>query len=89
MRTVYKYQLNLGTTRLELPEGSIPVHVGVQGEGVCLWVEQTNDPDGSFTWHTYKAIGTGHPCPTGYARTEHLGTVMMPPFVWHVYECWE
>ena len=80
-RTVFKYRLNFGVTTLPLPTGASVVYVGTQHEDVYLWVELHQDhPTESRVFIVH---GTGHPI--DHAST-YVGTVQIPPFVWHVYE---
>lgn len=84
MRTIYKYRINFGAPSLEIPLGSKCIHVGSQGEHVCMWVEVDDDAQlETERWHLF-IIGTGHQLPAG-AEHEHLGSVIMDPFVWHLY----
>ena len=89
MRTVYKYELSqLGPTTLLLPEDSVPLHVGVQGDTICIWIEQFVLKDAHpQAEHTFEVIGTGHAL-SASPHVSYIGTVHMPPFVWHIYECW-
>ena len=86
-REVWKYKLNMGKTKVVLPEGSILAHIGVQNGCIYIWVEQQIEPADGIE-HIYFVVGTGQPLPEGYAHMDHRGSVFQGPFVWHVYEGW-
>lgn len=83
MRTVHKFGVPFGVSKLPLPEGSKCVHIGAQGGRVVMWVEVT--VDAATTDWTLLLVGTGHQLPED-VEYEHLGTVIIEPFVWHVYQ---
>ena len=82
-RTVYKYPLAFGLTRLVVPVQSEIRHVAMQGESVCLWMEV--DPQTWSEKRRFAVIGTGWPVPSD---GRYVGTAMTPDgaYVWHVYE---
>lgn len=59
------------------------VHVEPDGPGrLLIWAEVGGgDPD-LLTRRLY-VVGTGHPVPPD---STHLGSVVAPPFVWHLYD---
>lgn len=68
--------------KVQAPQGSAPVSVGVQDGQVCVWFEADTDaPPGEFTlW----CVGTG------FGRVPDLpavfiGTVQHHGYVWHLY----
>lgn len=81
-RSIWKFVLDLNNVNqcIAMPPGARIVHVNWQN-GLCLWAEvlggQSQTEDRTFVVH-----GTGHFIPKG----TYVGTVMAPPFVWHVYE---
>lgn len=82
MRTIYKYQLRVvdGLQEITTHIGAHIVHVGQQNGYVCVWMEvDTSLPEQK---RHFEIIGTGQPIP--FDRL-YVGTVMLPPFVWHVY----
>lgn len=93
MKTIYKYELTVdGTNAIALPGyGNKILSVGNQRGNVCIWIEQ-DTPD-SLSRYTgkphilkerhFKIIGTGHGVQN---NLEFIGTVIVEPFVWHVYE---
>ena len=84
MKKIYKYQLRGvpdSNYKLEMPLGAKIVHIGIQLNILCLWVEV--DPDEKSTFRYFRIYGTGHKIS---ANALYLGTVFDEPYVWHVYE---
>lgn len=80
--TVWKFPLAIADVqRVVMPEGAEALFVAVQDSVLCLWVtvDPTRDPEPRLIF----VSGTGNPCPN-YAR--HIGSALMGPFVWHVWE---
>lgn len=82
MRTVYKYQLNLGITEIELPENAEILTVGKDPANLySLWaLVNTEAP---LEKKKFITLGTGTEVPDNawYLKSfrEHI-------FVWHVFE---
>lgn len=72
----------MGPQKVRLPIGAKIVLVESQGGELFLWAEVDSEVhcEDRKVW----VIGTGNPMPA--RRLVHLGSVMMWPFVWHVYE---
>lgn len=88
MRTVWKYPLNPGVTRVQLTSSYLVRSVGVDpatGEP-AVWVEL--EPARTPTTTTFVTYGTGHEhlVPEADHTAVFVGTVWQVPFVWHVYE---
>lgn len=66
---------------ISTPEGAKLVHVGLHGKQIGLWFE-VNPAEKHSIIRSFRVYGTGHPIEMG----SHVGTVIMIPFVWHVYE---
>jgi hypothetical protein len=88
MRTVFKYQIDLygGAQSIRMPQGAILLHVGrdhstPNPDIVSMWYEV--DTEAPYIERVYTIRGTGHPIPDG---TTYVGTVIAPPFVWHIYQ---
>jgi hypothetical protein len=83
VKTVWKYPLRIDDSiqSIETYAGSRIVHVGNQDGQLCVWIEH-NIESNPVRRH-FKVHGTGHPIEP-YAV--HVGSAVMPPFVWHVYE---
>jgi len=86
-RTVWKYLLKSSSDeqKLELPLGAKLVHVGLAPGGPAVWIEL--DPDETrMIEHRFWVHGTGHEVPLW---RDHIGSVIVPPLVWHVYHAQE
>lgn len=84
MRKIFKYRLEIVDRQvLRLPIGAKILHVDNNFDMLTLWAAV--DPTRSEEERIIRIVGTGHPIPN-YDRLTHLGTVQMPPFVWHVFE---
>lgn len=88
-KVIYKYKLEITDyQKIYLPIGSKILSVANQREQLCLWA--LVDPDANFGEHLHhvEIIGTGNPIPPVYQGMERvfLGTVVIEPFVWHVFE---
>lgn len=80
---IYKYKLKITDIQcVSLPEGAELLSVGNQNGNLCLWARV--DPDRPEETLTIEIIGTGNPIPE--AKRSFIGTVIIDPFVWHVYE---
>ncbi len=81
---VWKYQLDeTDCQAIEMPEGAKIVHVDTDpGDSgiLCIWAEV--DPDAPKEDRFIYVRGTGHDI---NHTLVHLGSVRMPPFIWHVY----
>lgn len=82
MKTVWKYQFATVQDDVVIPANARIVHVGEQGGKVTVWAEVVANPVGVGYARYLVIVGTGHPIPD---RWEHVGTVVQPPWVWHVY----
>jgi len=87
LRTVHKFNLNIGETVIDLPMSAKPVHVEQQHGQLQLWVETTL---GEPTFErVYRVFGTGHPIDDFEGlKITYVGTALMEggSFVAHVYE---
>jgi len=83
---IYKYELKiLGFQVLEMPEGSQVLSVGNQRGKVCLWAMV--DPAAPVSLRAFEVFGTGNPMPDDeILGRKFIGTVIVDPFVWHVFE---
>ncbi len=57
--TIYKFELSIGTTQIELPINAKIVDVQVQYEKPCIWV-LLNPTEKMKEIHLIKIFGTGH-----------------------------
>jgi len=82
-RAIWKFALELADyQQVEMPEGAEIISVAVQGELVCLWA--IVNPARPAEYRGIQIVGTGNPIPANLQR--FIGTVQIPPFVWHVFE---
>ena len=83
MKVVYKYPLELEDKQIvQIPSNSKIVHVGLDPNGIlCLWAEIDRN-ENNIDWKIH-IVGTGHERITN--NMVHLGSLLTPPFVWHVY----
>ena len=90
MKVIYKYKLSISEpTHILLPEGAAPLTVAVQGDQICLWVEQ-DDPvqEGPYVAErrTFVIRGTGWKYDKNKVLDNYIGTAFIAGFVWHVFE---
>ncbi len=86
MKTVWKYEVPLDDEWHDMPfSPNRIVHVGAQSAAVVVWAERfdtDDDPLREPTCCPLKVFGTGSTIPAG---CEHVGSVIVGAFVWHVY----
>lgn len=82
MKKIYKYPLEVagGWQEVVIPCNARIVHVDVQYSKICLWalVETMNETE----IRTFTIKGTGQ----SIGNDSYIGSVQMPPYVWHVLE---
>jgi hypothetical protein len=83
-RTIWKYELApMGVTSLDMPAGSLVLHVGEQLGVPVLWA--LVEPSREIERRTVRVYGTGHPI-TADGLGRYVGTVQMASgLVWHVF----
>lgn len=83
MKTIWKFTTHVDdTVHVPAPQGASWLHVEREGPAtLTLWA--VVDPDAPPVRHQLHVRGTGHPL--GEVGP-HIGTVLDPPFVWHVFE---
>lgn len=80
---IHKYVLETKERQfVEMPFGAKILSVGEQNGALCLWVMV--DPEKPHEDRGIEIIGTGNTTPDG--RRNFIGTVVIEPFVWHVFE---
>ena len=83
-RKVFKYGLMPAPGHVQetpMPRGAHIIHAVEQRNVICLWAEV--DENEEMETRLFQVLGTNHEIDSS---ATHLGTVQMPPFVWHVYE---
>jgi len=88
MKTIYKYQLGITSRQIvEIPEQSKILSVANQRGHLCLWVMVNSYKP--LVKRTIEILGTGNPIPESISQPvgrHFIGTVIIEPFVWHVFE---
>lgn len=83
MQTIYKYELEIADTQIiRTPIGAKILSVQIQGDSLILWAEHTCGNEEET--RVIKLIGTGWSFED--FKKKHLGTILLGPYVWHVYE---
>lgn len=81
---IWKFELRLiGSQMVPIPADAEILSVAVQRGNICVWA--LVDPDKPAQVREIEVIGTGHPMEAGVSR-KFIGTVVIEPFVWHVFE---
>lgn len=83
---IWKYELQItDMQQVEMPNGAELLSVANQDGCLCLWAKV--DADKQVETRFIEIIGTGNPIAQdmGVDR-KFIGTVLMSPFVWHVFE---
>lgn len=92
MKTIWKFSIPL--TDEAYISGPAPlnvIHVAPDEvhQRLLVWAEVDDTGPSDQLTRALLIVGTGNPIPTN--ATSHLGSVITPPFVWHVYDgglCW-
>jgi hypothetical protein len=85
MRTIWKLSVPV-TDDFErsLPKGSEVLSAGLDAHGeLCMWF-LVPDTEAEQSVRRFHVVGTGNPLRVSWSK--FLGTVAMPPFVWHIFE---
>jgi len=88
MQTIHKHVLDLfdGASHRPVLQGFAKlIHVDRderEPDKIALWFI-VNDELRPSVVRTFHIVGMGHPMP---ARTKHVGSVRMEPYIWHVFE---
>lgn len=84
MSVIYKYPMEIADYQtIGMPIGSKILSVGNQGGELMLWVEVTESLE--MIDRSFIVRGTGNPW-TFCILDTFIGTAIIDPFVWHVYE---
>lgn len=86
IKKIYKYKLEITDKQtVALPADADILSVDAQLGELCLWAVVV--PNNFTIERRIEIFGTGADIPTGLGISRiYLGTVVMPPFVWHVFE---
>lgn len=83
---IWKFELAITDMQeVTMPDGAELLSVANQNGNLCLWA--IVDPSKERRRRYIEIIGTGNPMPTdmGVDR-KFIGTAVVNPFVWHVFE---
>lgn len=81
---IFKYLLNVeDRCTVRLPRGAVLRSVSVINNQLFLWAHVPFPIEEEYD-HSILIVGTGNPAPS--PMYPFLGTVIMPPFVWHVFD---
>jgi hypothetical protein len=85
MQTIWKWQLEITDTQeLEVPVGTKFLSTGLDGEGqLCIWGAVDTKQQERYK-RLIAITGTGNPSDRARGLC-FLGSVTMPPYVWHVF----
>lgn len=82
-RKIWKFSLVVKSCQgVLMPESAKVISAHNQEGVICLWA--ICHPDEPHRIRRFSIVGTDHPMPTDLA--EFIGTVLVPPLVWHVFE---
>lgn len=83
MQQIWKFPLPIGQWESQqmMPEGATILHVDQQNSMVCLWALVS--PVAPREVRTFHIIPTGVPIEN---VGKYLGSVIIEPYVWHVFE---
>jgi len=84
--TIYKYAISIHCVQsVFMPKGAEILSVANQNEALCLWAMV--HPDEPMEERRIEIVGTGREMPIGMGvERKFIGTVVIDPFVWHVFE---
>lgn len=81
---IYKYPIGVtGFQEVAMPKAARILSVANQNGNLCLWALCDADQK-EYVARQIEIIGTGHPISLN--SREFIGTVIVAPFVWHVFE---
>lgn len=75
MKTIHKYQIPVGISKLSLPVGSEFLSVHLQGNKVTLWVLKTNEFERESEFFIVTVVGDGWLVPPHIKKEHFVGTV--------------
>ncbi len=86
MLTIYKYSLEPGLNRLNMPAGARPLTAREQNGQMQMWA--LVDPYASLVPREILVVGTGHGIPDFIEERAlvHIGTVDIYDLIFHVFE---
>jgi hypothetical protein len=84
MITIHKYPFRIfDVVPLQMPAGSTPLCVQMQGDNPCIWMlVDTSQP---IVFRALKIFGTGREIFDSVEDLSYVGTFQIDQFVWHVF----
>jgi len=84
---IWKYELKItDRQKVRMPVVSDLLSVANQRGSLCLWA-MVDPANANTVERDIEIIGTGNPMPDG--RRTFIGSAVIDPFVWHVFERFE
>lgn len=83
-RAIWKFTLDPGHTRAQMPKGARLLHVHEQHREVCVWAEV--EPSAPIVDRVVFVVGTGHEFTVGVRAATYVGTAHVGGLVLHVYD---
>lgn len=90
MNVIYKYCIDVGENKVNIPLGSKFLSVKMQRDVITMWflvdVDKCDSPIYPNEIREFLVVGTGHPFKS--EDLTYLGTVLSTndTFVWHIFE---
>lgn len=85
MSMIWKYELKVTDDQeILMPAQAKILSVGNQDGKLCVWA--LVDTEQPIAPKYFSIVGTGHPMSEDFPLKRFVGTVIMSPFVWHVFE---
>lgn len=82
---IWKFELEITDLQgVTMPDGAELLSVANQNGNLCLWAMV--DPLKEKRRRYIEIIGTGNPMPMVGVDRKFIGTAVVDPFVWHVFE---
>lgn len=81
---VWKFEIPIDGFKVEIPQGAVPLSVGIQGNAIMVWA--TVDPSAPKVTRAFPIYGTGHKIPPEDRDLPFIGTVFIGPYVFHVFD---
>ncbi len=82
-KEIWKYVLDLNDWQeIAMPYGAEIISAAAQGSSLCLWAIVS--PKNEMLPRRIRIVGTGQLFDDSQLR--HINSVLMQPFVWHVFE---
>ncbi len=83
--TIWKFPFEITrTVELQMPVGAHVLHVECQQGVPCVWA--LVDQGAKQVVHRFQLLGSGRDIDGGAQLGRHIGTFLMHPFVWHLFE---